>query len=84
MWMIDAAVSVAVTVGLGILLMMESHQRSLDTITATLLLPIATTIVAASAGSEVASVLPNPEQALGTIITCYIMWGMSVRTYTDE
>lgn len=77
LWMLDSAVAVSVTVSLGVLLMSESHQRSLDSITAAQLLPIAATIVAAGTGSEVASVLPNPQHALGTIITCYIMWGMA-------
>ena len=78
LWMLDSIVAVAVTVSLGILLMSASHQRSLDTITAAQLLPIAATIVAAGTGSEVAEVLPNPNYTLGTIIVCYVMWGMSV------
>ena len=78
LWMLDSAVAIAVTVSLGIMLMSESHQRSLDSITAAQLLPIAATIVAAGTGSEVAEILPNAQHALGTIITCYIMWGMAV------
>lgn len=78
MWMIDAVTAVAVTVTLGIVLMSASNQRSLDTITAAQLLPIATTIVAAASGSQVAGVLPNPQHALGTIIACYVLWGLSV------
>lgn len=77
LWMLDSAVAISVTVSLGVLLMSESHQRSLDSITAAQLLPIAATIVAAGTGSEVVSVLPNPQHALGTMITCYIMWGMA-------
>ncbi|KAK4555498.1 Plasma membrane sulfite pump involved in sulfite metabolism [Recurvomyces mirabilis] len=77
LWMLDSIVAVSVTVTLGILLMSASHQRSLDTITAAQLLPIAATIVAAGTGSEVAEVLPNPQHALGTIIASYIMWGMA-------
>ena len=76
LWMLDAVVAVSVTVSLGILLMSASHQRSLDTITAAQLLPIAATIVAAGTGSEVAEVLPHAQYALGTIIVCYVMWGM--------
>ncbi|KAK3056425.1 Plasma membrane sulfite pump involved in sulfite metabolism [Extremus antarcticus] len=78
MWMLDSVVAVSVTVSLGVLLMSESHQRSLDTITAAQLLPIAATIVSSSTGSQVAAVLPNPQQALGTIIASYVMWGLSV------
>lgn len=77
-WILDSIVAVAVTVSLGILLMSASHQRSLDTITAAQLLPIAATIVAAATGSKVAEALPNHHYALGTVIACYVMWGMSV------
>jgi tellurite resistance protein TehA-like permease len=48
----------------------------LDKITAAQLLPIAATIVAAATGSEVAEILENNGQALGTIIACYVLWGM--------
>ncbi|KAI7249620.1 hypothetical protein KC335_g17628, partial [Hortaea werneckii] len=77
LWMLDSVVAVAVTVTLGILLMSASHQRSLDSITAAQLLPLAATIVAAGTGSEVAAVLPSAQQALGTIIASYVMWGMA-------
>ncbi|KAK5119306.1 hypothetical protein LTR85_007662 [Meristemomyces frigidus] len=77
LWMIDSIVAVSVTVSLGVLLMSASHQRSLDSITAAQLLPIAATIVAAGTGSETAAILPNPQHALGTIIACYVMWGMA-------
>ncbi|KAK3074740.1 Plasma membrane sulfite pump involved in sulfite metabolism [Teratosphaeriaceae sp. CCFEE 6253] len=78
LWMLDAVVAVAVTVSLGVLLMSASHQRSLDSITAAQLLPIAATIVAAGTGGETAAILPNPQHALGTLITSYILWGFSV------
>ena len=77
-WILDAMAAVAVTVSLGIVLMSAHNQRSLDTITAAQLLPIATTIVLAASGSEVAGILPNPQHALGTIIASYVLWGMSV------
>lgn len=77
LWILDSIVAVAVTVSLGILLMSDSHQRSLDSITAAQLLPIAATIVAAATGSGVAEILPRPEYQLGTMIACYVMWGMA-------
>jgi len=76
-WMIDAVVAAAVTVSLPFLLMSQSHQHQLDRITAAQLLPIAATIVAAGAGSEVAELLHNPNHAVGTLITSYVMWGMA-------
>lgn len=57
--------------------MSASHQRSLDSITAAQLLPIAATIVAAGTGSEVANVIPEPQLALGVIIASYVLWGMA-------
>lgn len=58
--------------------MSDSHQRSLDTITAAQLLPIAATIVAAGTGSNVAGILSDPQYALGTIITSYVLWAMAM------
>ena len=77
--MIDAVVAVAVTVSLPFLLMSQSHQQSLDRITAAQLLPIAATIVAAGTGSEISEILHqhNPQRALATLLTAYILWGMA-------
>ncbi|KAF2091481.1 hypothetical protein K490DRAFT_52688 [Saccharata proteae CBS 121410] len=78
LWMIDTVVAAAVTLSLSVLLMQQDHEvKSLERITAAQLLPIAATIVAAGTGAEVAEVLPNPQHALGTIITAYVLWGMA-------
>ncbi|KAF2036783.1 C4-dicarboxylate transporter/malic acid transport protein-like protein [Setomelanomma holmii] len=53
------------------------YWGSLDRITAAQLLPIAASIVAAGTGARVAEHLPDPENALGTILASYIMWGMA-------
>jgi tellurite resistance protein TehA-like permease len=58
--------------------MSQHNTNSLDRITAVQLLPIAATIVAAGTGAEVAAILPNPQHAYGTVMTCYVLWGMSV------
>lgn len=79
-WMIDAVVAFGVTVSLMFLLISESHQNQLDSITAAQLLPIAATIVAAGAGAEVAELLArigHLDSALGTLVTSYVMWGMA-------
>ncbi|EAT85980.1 hypothetical protein HBI56_024280 [Parastagonospora nodorum] len=76
-WMIDSVVAVAVTISLTVLLISASHRQALDRITAAQLLPIAASIVAAGTGARVAEHLPDPENALGTIIASYIMWGMA-------
>ncbi|KAF9741482.1 hypothetical protein PMIN06_010573 [Paraphaeosphaeria minitans] len=77
-WMIDSVVAVAVTVSLAVILTSTPQQHQLDSITAVQLLPIAATIVASGTGAEVSKVLPDPRNALGTLIASYIMWGLSV------
>ena len=76
-WMIDCVVALAVTFSLTVLLISTSHQQALDRITAAQLLPIAATIVASGTGAEIAKVLPDAENALGTLLTSYVMWGMA-------
>lgn len=46
--------------------------------TAAWLLPIVAPIVAAASGGIVAEVLPNPQHALWTVLTSYILWGTGV------
>ncbi|KAF2642718.1 hypothetical protein P280DRAFT_423622 [Massarina eburnea CBS 473.64] len=77
LWIIDSVVAVAVTISSTILLISSSHQQALHRITAAQLLPIAATIVASGTGAKLARTFPNPEDALGTLIASYIMWGMS-------
>ena len=58
---------------------MSRHPiNSLDGITAAQLLPVVSPIVAAGAGARIASILTNPQHALGTVICCYVLWGMAV------
>lgn len=51
---------------------------SLARINAAQLLPIIASVVAAGTGSLVAQDLTYPNRAVGTIVTCYVLWGMSV------
>lgn len=76
-WMVDSVVSVAVTISLTVLLISASNRQNLDRITAVQLLPIAASIVAAGTGARVAEHLQDPQNALGTLIASYVMWGMS-------
>src|SRR5690242_1170784 len=76
-WIIDSIVSVTVTISLTILLISATNRQNLDRITAVQLLPIAASIVAAGTGARVAEHLPDPDNALGTLIASYIMWGIS-------
>jgi tellurite resistance protein TehA-like permease len=58
---------------------MAHHKQSeLSTMTAVLLLPVVTCVVAASSGAIVAEVLPNPQHALWTIIVSYVLWGIGM------
>ncbi|KAF2735278.1 sulfite transporter Ssu2 [Polyplosphaeria fusca] len=76
-WMLDCVVALTVTISLTVLLISASEAQALHRITAAQLLPIAATIVAAGTGAEVAKVLSNPEQALGTLVFSYVLWGMA-------
>jgi tellurite resistance protein TehA-like permease len=75
-WIIDSVVAVAVTILLPVMLISASNRQALDRITAAQLLPIAASIVAAGTGARVAEHL-HPEQALGTILASYVLWGIS-------
>ena len=44
--------------------------------TAAWLLPVLSSIVCAATGSVVAGALPNPQMAIWTIVTSYILWAM--------
>jgi tellurite resistance protein TehA-like permease len=57
---------------------MYIHDSALESMTAAWLLPIVSTIVAAASGGVVAAVLPNPQHALWTLITSYVLWGTGV------
>jgi tellurite resistance protein TehA-like permease len=59
-----------------LILSMDIHTPNLSTMTATWLLPIVATIVAAGSGAIVSGILPHTEDRLITVITSYILWGM--------
>ncbi|RYN42595.1 Sulfite efflux pump [Alternaria arborescens] len=77
MWWLDVALSVACCLWLPFQMMTKHHNRH-ETMTAAWLLPIVACIVAAASGGVVASVLPDPNHALVTIITSYVLWGMGL------
>ncbi len=74
LWWIDAAISIATCLYLPFVIIYV-HESDLTKMTATWLLPIVSTIVAAASGGIVAEVLPNPQHALWTVIVSYILWG---------
>ncbi|KAJ6134778.1 C4-dicarboxylate transporter/malic acid transport protein [Penicillium sp. IBT 18751x] len=58
--------------------MTRSTKVELQEVGAAWLLPVVSCVVAAAAGAIVADVLPNPQYALGTIATSFILWGVRV------
>ena len=57
---------------------MYFHKTELQTVTALWLLAVVATVVASGSGGIVAEVLPNPEHALITLITSYVLWGTGI------
>lgn len=54
------------------------HDITLDKITAAWLLPPVAAISSSSAGAVIAGSFPNPNHALITLVTSYVIWGFSV------
>ncbi|KAI0425315.1 voltage-dependent anion channel [Xylaria sp. FL1042] len=77
LWWFDAVCAIATNMYLPFVIMYH-HEAKLHTMTAAWLLPVVATIVAAGTGSLVASVLPNEQHAIWTVIICYILWGCGV------
>ena len=77
LWWIDVVIAAATCMYLPFVIMYV-HDTKLESMTAAWLLPIVSTIVAAASGGIVAEVLPNPQHALWTLITSYILWGTGV------
>lgn len=81
LWMVNAVLSLAVTLSLSFLLISQSKVESLDRITAAQLLPIATTIVASGLGAKSAQALMNqnadPHWVLATVLVSFVLWAMS-------
>ncbi|EEP79602.1 conserved hypothetical protein [Uncinocarpus reesii 1704] len=77
-WIADSVVAALCALCLPFLLMIPGRQIELQSVTAVWLLPVISTIVAAATGSVVASALPDPQMALWTIISSYILWGMGI------
>jgi tellurite resistance protein TehA-like permease len=58
--------------------MCRDDIRTLDRINAAQLLPIAATVVAAGIGAKTAAVLDDPHMVQGVVLTCYVLWGISI------
>ncbi|KAJ5109686.1 hypothetical protein N7532_002331 [Penicillium argentinense] len=78
LWIFDAVISVMTALSLPFVLMAKGSETHLSSMTAVWLLPIVSSIVAASSGAVVAGILPNDQYALWTLITSYVLWGMGL------
>ncbi|CAG8947412.1 unnamed protein product [Penicillium salamii] len=78
LWILDAVISVSVALLLPFMLMAHGEETQLSSMTAVWLLPIVSCNVAASTGAAVAEILPNPDYALWTVITSYVLWGIGL------
>ncbi|GAO48435.1 hypothetical protein SAICODRAFT_67445 [Saitoella complicata NRRL Y-17804] len=76
LWWFDAIWSLLTCLGVPFL-MISVHQQSLEKMTAVVLLPIVSTIVAAASGGVVAQILPRPH-AVTTLVASYILWGTGI------
>jgi len=77
LWWIDIIISLGCCFYMPFAIMYHTNNK-LSSMTATWLLPIAATVVAAATGGIIAAVLPNPQHALWTLIISYVLWGTGV------
>lgn len=57
---------------------MTVQRKTLPSMTGAWLMPALPAIVASGTGSIVASVLPNPQHAMWTVIFSYFLWGVGI------
>ena len=78
MWMLDAALSIVVSLLIPFLHMKTKAQRELSSFTALEMFPFLTCVVASGTGAVVSTALSDPQQAFGTVIVSYILLGISL------
>ncbi|KAL4794750.1 sulfite efflux pump SSU1 [Aspergillus venezuelensis] len=76
LWIFDAVVSAVIAIGIPFILTTRANGIDLSSVTAALLLPIVSCVVAAASAAIVAEILPNAQLALATILAGYILWGI--------
>ncbi|EAW13284.1 TDT family transporter [Aspergillus clavatus NRRL 1] len=77
LWIADAVISVMTCFALPFIMWVK-NESTLPSMGPAWLLPIVACVVAAASGGIVASVLPNPQHALGTLLASYVLWGVGV------
>lgn len=78
LWAIEAVLSVLCAFILSFLLISRDDETDLSMLTARHLFPALSCVVASASGSIVASVLPNAQHALWTVLISYSLWGIGV------
>lgn len=78
LWMIDTILSCVITLGVLYVLVSRPHLQDLTGFSAPRVLPIAATVVASGVAAEAARFLSNADHAIGTLITGYVLWSLSV------
>jgi tellurite resistance protein TehA-like permease len=56
---------------------MSNRRSELAEMTALYLIPIVSVVIVATTGGLVATVLPDPQDRLRTLITSFVFWGMA-------
>lgn len=74
-WWVDVLLSMATCITMPFIVM-HWHKPGLQNTTATLLLPIVPTVVAAATGGIVAEALPSADHAFTTLVASYVLWGL--------
>ena len=75
LWWLDAVLSLSVCISMPFIVM-SRHKPDLQSITATLLLPIVPTVIASASGGVVAEILPDDNHAFTTLVASYVLWGI--------
>jgi tellurite resistance protein TehA-like permease len=78
MWILDTVVSVLIILFISFLHMRVKTARELASFTALEMFPFLACIVASGTGTVVATAVPDPRQALATVIVSYILLGISL------
>lgn len=78
MWILDTTLSILIILLVPFLHMKVKTQRELASFTALEMFPFLACIVASGTGAVVSTALPNPQHALATVITSYILLGISL------
>ena len=78
MWIGDAILSVVIAFYLLFVSIKKKQHRELVSFTAVDLFSVIAVVVASATGATVATVLPNPQYALSTVIAAYVLFGIGI------